>query len=334
MRCDWLTPSGSVNGHPAMDDAWELGHGNRDYDPVIAVLIATHGPAYRNAGAAITFLADGRFAGTISSGCIEADLALRAAELRANPKAGPQMLRYGDGSPFFDLRLPCGGALDVMIFVLRDFEILSEIQHGRAAREGIALQIDAEGRLSSGPLRQTGYSNGIMTIGFGSALSFIIFGAGPEATVFSSILGALGYNHLLLSHDQATLDAASSLNCRSSKFDNIHDIDRLIFDAHTAVILFYHDHDYEPEILARVTESDAFYIGAQGSRATHQSRLLRLEEIGVPARARERVRGPIGLIPSSRDPRELAISVLAEIVSLTPERAMTSIAETHQSHLT
>lgn len=100
--------------HPAMLDPWdaalEWGAGT-----VMAILTATHGPAYRNVGAALAIAHDGRFAGAITSGCVEADLILRAAQVREDGRV--QNLRYGQGSQFFDLRLPCGGAVEIRLFV-------------------------------------------------------------------------------------------------------------------------------------------------------------------------------------------------------------------------
>ena len=75
-------------------------------------------------------------------------------------------------------------------------------------------------------------------------------------------------------------------------------------------------------LLRHLLARPAFYIGAQGSRATQASRLRQLAEMGVAPELRERVRGPIGLIPSSRDPKLLAISVLAEVVMMAGDQVL------------
>lgn len=86
-------------------------------------------------------------------------------------------------------------------------------------------------------------------------------------------------------------------------------------DPRTAIILFFHDHDWEPGILADALTSDAFYIGAQGSRRARDVRLLELEAMGVSKTDRARLFGPVGLIPSVRDAKTLAVSTLAEILA-------------------
>ena len=61
-------------------------------------------------------------------------------------------------------------------------------------------------------------------------------------------------------------------------------------------------------------DSPAFWVGAQGSTRAQSRRRAALAEAGFGASALDRLRGPIGLIPGARDPRVLAVSVLAEIV--------------------
>ena len=78
--------------------------------------------------------------------------------------------------------------------------------------------------------------------------------------------------------------------------------------------MLFHDHDQEPAILRAALATDAFYVGALGSRKTHATRLEMLEEMGVDAHARARIHGPIGLVPSMRNAPMLAVSTLAEII--------------------
>ena len=120
----------------------------------------------------------------------------------------------------------------------------------------------------------------------------------------------------MTTHDEATADAA-----RAQGLSPLRDATPasgaapLDADPWTAVTLFYHDHDREPPVLARALASPAFYVGAQGSLRSHRARVQALREMGVADPDIARLRGPIGLIPSARDPQVLAVSVLAEILS-------------------
>ncbi|RNF35439.1 XdhC family protein [Paracoccus methylarcula] len=308
-----LTTSGQVcQAHPALVDPWEAAL-SAGPGTVMAVLTQTIGPAYRNPGTVMSIAPDGSIAGALTSGCIEADLILHAEQVRA--KGIPRRLRYGQGSPFMDLRLPCGGAIEVMLFLIRDFEILADLSRHRAARRRVSVHLSKAGRLR---LDNSG-ENEDFTIDFPAPTRFVIFGAGPEAILFADLVRSLGYEHVLLSHEDHSLDAAAKMGCKTCRLDALSDFRELVADDRCAALLFYHDHDYEPEILSRLVNGPAYYIGAQGSRTTQANRLARLSEMGVPPEKLARIRGPIGLIPSSRDPKMLAISVLAEVMQAARE---------------
>lgn len=255
---------------------------------------------------------DGRFAGAITSGCIEADLILRADEVR---KTGlVQNLRYGQGSPFIDLRLPCGGAVEVRLLMVRDLEVLSDLAQARTDRRAVSLAISSAGRLTLNEWCPTGSGGETFHLGFRPDLRFLVFGTGAEAAAFAGLLRGMGYDHLVLSHEGSSLAPEQAAGSPVRRIASLSALSDLQADADTAVVLFYHDHDYEPAILHRMLATPAFYIGAQGSRATQTARLARLEAMGVLANKLARLRGPIGLIPSTREPKALAISVLAEII--------------------
>jgi xanthine dehydrogenase accessory factor len=76
----------------------------------------------------------------------------------------------------------------------------------------------------------------------------------------------------------------------------------------------FHDTNWEAPLLRQALAGPCFYVGAVGSRNTHERRCAALREIGCPEHQITRVRGPVGLIPSMRDASMLAISALAEIV--------------------
>ncbi len=75
-------------------------------DGVLAMITDTEGAFFREVGAIMAFGPSGTRVGSLSAGCIEADLATHAIAALANGR--PISLRYGTRSPFFDLRLPCG----------------------------------------------------------------------------------------------------------------------------------------------------------------------------------------------------------------------------------
>jgi len=295
--------------HPAAQDPWHE-VAQSDVAASIAVISLVEGPAYRSPGTAMAFFVDGRQVGALTAGCIEDDVALHA---RAAMKDGvPRRLRYGEGSPFFDLKLPCGGALEITIVPNPARDILQELDARRARREAVSLFLDPAGALSLSVLEDTS----ALRIDFAAPVSFVVLGAGPEAIFFADLVRATGAPHVLYTPEKSTLSHALASGCCARLLKAAALPDEAEVDARTAVVLFFHDHDWEPPILMAALGTPAFYIGAQGSKRTQQSRTNALTARGVSAEACARLRGPIGLIPSVRDPKLLAISVLAEVMAL------------------
>ena len=87
-------------------------------------------------------------------------------------------------------------------------------------------------------------------------------------------------------------------------------------DRRTAIVTLTHDPKIDDPALVAALKSDAFYIGALGSKRTHAKRLERLKEEGVGERAFARIHGPIGLALGGRAPAEIAIAILAQIVQV------------------
>ncbi len=281
---------------------------------VMAVITGVEGPSYRPVGAIMALGQDGSRVGTLSSGCIEGDLLVHAKV--ALESGRPISLRYGQGSPFIDIKLPCGGGLDILLVPRPDVEALGEVRGFRASRKPCSLDIDREtGGLSVGAA-DAAISDDVFRVNFIPEIRFLIFGRGPEASTFASLAHSIGYPALLLSPDAETREDASAVGCPVREITRPTFPEGLGPDQWTAVVAFFHDHDWEPEILASALESPAFYIGAQGSRRSAMARIGELEAMGTAPEALSRLRGPIGLVASARDARTLAVSVLAEVLEV------------------
>ncbi|MDH2327092.1 XdhC family protein [Cereibacter sp. SYSU M97828] len=256
----------------------------------LAVITGVDGPSYRPEGATMVIGPDGRAFGNLSSGCLDADVVQRAAVVLASGRA--ETLRYGRNSPFFDIALPCGGGLDITVIP----------DPPRPALEGAASQLALRqvARIDLSP---------DLVLEIRPQVRFIVFGQGPETSCFARLAQQAGYPVDLFSPDPETLEGAG-----------FGTVDRLMewpaalaADARSAVAVFFHDHDREPPLLEAALASPAFYVGAQGSLRAHRARCAALEARGVPA---GRLASPFGLIPSTRDARTLAVSVLAHVLEV------------------
>jgi xanthine dehydrogenase accessory factor len=85
-------------------------------------------------------------------------------------------------------------------------------------------------------------------------------------------------------------------------------------DDWTAFVFLFHDHDWEEHLLPRALAQRGFYHGAVGSARTHRARVGGLRAAGVPEALLNTLRSGIGLIPATRDPATLALSILSELV--------------------
>jgi xanthine dehydrogenase accessory factor len=93
-------------------------------------------------------------------------------------------------------------------------------------------------------------------------------------------------------------------------------LDRLKPNRRTAVVTLTHDPKLDDPALASALRSEAFYIGALGSRKTHAARCRRLAEAGFGEAEIARIQGPVGLNIGAVSPAEIAVSVLAQITQV------------------
>jgi xanthine dehydrogenase accessory factor len=87
-------------------------------------------------------------------------------------------------------------------------------------------------------------------------------------------------------------------------------------DRRTAILTLTHDPKIDDPALEAALRSEAFYIGALGSRRTHAKRVERLKNAGFDAAAIARIHGPVGLPIGAQTPAEIAISIMAEITAV------------------
>ncbi len=281
----------------------------------LAVIIGCDGPAYRPVGAAMAIFDLAVRVGALSSGCIEQDISHHAMDVLDT--GTPRILRYGQGSPFMDIQLPCGGGLDIALIPQPNKEVLSQVVANKLRRIPCSLSID----LVSGDmqvLRQgaTARTGDVLTLRILPDIRFFIFGKGPEASTFAGLVQSASYPNILLSPDLDTLHDGGVAGCRTRHLTAKQFPNELKVDDRTAITLFFHDHNWEPDILRGALSTSAFYIGAQGSQRARDARLATLKALGVSEHQVQRLYGPIGLIPSARDAQTLAVSVLAEVLKV------------------
>ena len=94
------------------------------------------------------------------------------------------------------------------------------------------------------------------------------------------------------------------------------ELKKLALDRRTAVVTLTHDPKLDDPALISALASEAFFIGALGSRSTHEQRLERLREAGRLEEELKRIHGPVGLNIGSISPEEISISILGQMTQV------------------
>jgi xanthine dehydrogenase accessory factor len=162
----------------------------------------------------------------------------------------------------------------------------------------------------------------------------MIFGAVHVAQPLADFAQRLGFH-------VSVIDARGPLATRA-RFPNVEDLivawpddayEQLTVGANTWIAILTHDPKFDEPALLGALKTDARYIGAVGSRKTNADRRDRLRAAGVPDEDIARIRGPIGLDIGGQTPEEMAISILAEIISVKYGRSGGVLAQVTQGNI-
>ncbi|EFB6636541.1 XdhC family protein [Escherichia coli] len=263
---------------------------------VLVTLVEIHGGAARPLGAQMVVREDGRYCGFVSGGCVEAAAAFEALEMMGSGR--DREIRYGEGSPWFDIVLPCGGGITLTLHKLRSAQPLLAVLNRLEQRKPAGLRYDpqAQSLVCLPTQTRTGWNLNGFEVGFRPCVRLMIYGRSLEAQATASLAAATGYD----SHIFDLFPASASAQ----------------IDTDTAVILLCHDLNRELPVLQAAREAKPFYLGALGSYRTHTLRLQKLHELGWSREETAQIRAPVGIFPKARDAHTLALSVLAEVASV------------------
>jgi xanthine dehydrogenase accessory factor len=225
------------------------------------------------------------------------------------------MLRYGRGSPYLDVRLPCGGGIDLHVDASPSREVLQRAIALGQARKPFALAFDPSTERSSLRLLddETAAKSNEFVRRYEPGLRIVLAGRGWEIVAMSQMAQTANVELVVASQEPATLEFCKPYANSLIRLTTPAAAQPMPIDAHTAVACLFHEHEWEAPILLDALRSPAFYVGALGSRQTHQRRVENLRELGAGPDDIARLKGPIGLF-ASRDPRSLAVSALSEII--------------------
>jgi xanthine dehydrogenase accessory factor len=295
-------------------------------------------------GSKLVVSEDGQMQGSVSGGCVESDVyEVCRAVLRGDD---PRLVTYGiSDDQALEVGLPCGGEIDVFVREA-DPELDSRLRALGDRRAVVFTDLDdgsqrlvVEGEdARADELVRGGHSRVVELDGrrvfadvLGPPLRLLVFGAVDTAESLCAAAKALGWRTIV-----------SDARSRFATAERVPSADELIVawpedalvrirpDHATAIVVLTHDEKFDIPTLLGALETEAFYIGAIGSRRNQEKRRERLLEEGVSEDALERVHGPAGLDLGAHTPAETALSILAEILAVRAGRSGGALRQSTQ----
>jgi xanthine dehydrogenase accessory factor len=298
----------------------------------MARVVATRRSAPRPVGSKLIVSQSGELAGSVSGGCVENEVVEAAREVLGG--AAPRLLTFGISDDLaLSVGLPCGGEIDVWVSE-PDPDLLARLAQiarddGRAV-DFVDLEDGSERLVPHGDnpvadeVIRGGHSKVVELHGrklfadiLGPPPRLLVYGAVDTADALCAAARGLGWHTIVA-------DARGRF-ATPERLPNAHEIlvawpeetlAQVQPDHATAVVVLTHDDKFDVPMLVGTLTTDAFYVGALGSRRNQERRRERLLEAGVDESALERISGPAGLDIGAHSPAETALSIVAEIMAV------------------
>jgi xanthine dehydrogenase accessory factor len=297
---------------------------------VLATVVRTWGSSPRPVGSIMALCEDASVVGSVSGGCIEDDLVYQytrkhekgVSDVHPIPVGPPQLVKYGvSADEAHRFGLPCGGTLELLLEFDPELQVLDQLVawlgEGRLVQRSVAL---ADGRamlqLCETPSELKRTATTLSNV-FGPGYRMLIIGAGQMSEYLATMAQFNGFAvtvcdpreehraswsvpHVTLSHEMPD-DIMASFKP----------------DRRCAIVALTHDPKLDDLALLEALQSEAFYIGAIGSRRNNQLRQQRMvQHFDQTEDTLRRLRGPIGIFIGSKTPPEIAVSIMAEVLAV------------------
>jgi xanthine dehydrogenase accessory factor len=263
-------------------------------------VVATRRSAPRPLGSKLAVTRSGRIFGSVSGGCVEADVAERCQAILAGE--APTMVSYGiEDEAAWTVGLPCGGEIDVF---LEPFRGAPDLERGTSY---VVVAGEEAGRRWTEPEHvRTGLRENVFAEAVAPPLRLVAVGAGDLAEALCALAKPLGWRTVVV-------DPRAGLANRE-RVPSADEIvvawpDEIEIDPETALVSLVHEERIDVPALRAGVEGGAFYVGALGSRRAQEKRAEKLGDLA------DSVRGPVGLDLGGETPAEIALEIVGEILA-------------------
>ena len=286
----------------------------------LATVISTWGSSPRPVGGQMAIDQNGEIIGSVSGGCIEGAVITEGIKSLSDGKT--RVKDYGISNDMaWEVGLACGGELKVLIQPLQiEDKIIFSIVESIRKREVIKLKINTK----SG-LRTIDKSISQQSSSFNQLMNEFIHIFDPKPRLF--IIGAVHIAQELvklatIADFEITLIDPRDHFATKKRFPNcqiINDwpdiaLSKFKFDKATHLVTLTHDPKIDDPALIYSLKKNIGYVGSLGSKRTHKKRCERLSLLGFNQNDLNKIHGPIGLDIKAKNPAEIAISILGEII--------------------
>jgi xanthine dehydrogenase accessory factor len=271
----------------------------------LATVVATRRSAPRPLGSKLAVTASGRLYGSVSGGCVEADVAERCKAVLEGSLS--EVISYGIADDeAWSVGLPCGGEIDVFV---EPFAGTPPIERGTSY---VVVSGDKVGeRWHDDTPTRTELRGDVFAEAVSPPPRLVAVGAGDIAEALCALAKPLGWHTVVV-------DPRAGLATR----ERVPSADELLVvwpedvdvDADTALVSLVHEERLDLPALKRAVEGGAFYVGALGSRRAQEKRREHLGDL------LDQVRGPVGLDLGGETPSEVALEILAEMLAVRKNR--------------
>ena len=304
---------------------WRVG-GKR---ALMATVVRTWGSSPRPVGSIMALCEDGSVVGSVSGGCIEDDLIYRFTQAYAAKEPGhqipsgpPSFVKYGvTADEAHRFGLPCGGTLELLLEY--DPDPAGLVALVRALESGLLMQrtvrlSDGAATLAPAPAPTGLEANEIQVVNtFGPEYRMLLIGAGQLTEYLATMALFSGFAVTVCDPREEYRGAwnVAGATVLSDMPDDV--VAAFQPDRRSCVVALTHDPKLDDLALLEALKSEAFYVGAIGSRRNNEARHQRMiEHFDQSAASLARLRGPIGIYIGSKTPPEIAVSVMAEILAV------------------
>lgn len=313
-----------------------LGWRNQGRRALLATVVRTWGSSPRPVGSVMALCETGAVVGSVSGGCIEDDLIYRYSRAHGSvqgssappgitheiPSGPPERVKYGvSADEAHRFGLPCGGTLELVLEFNPDATSLDELVRTLTAGHLVERRTElATGRVE---LRAAATPAALADDGvwlsntFGPEYRMLLIGAGQLTEYLATMALFNGFAVTVCDprEEYRSAWAVPGVTIVTEMPDDV--VREFRVDRRSCVIALTHDPKLDDLALLEALGTEAFYVGAIGSRRNNEARHARMiEHFDQTEDSLARLRGPIGIYIGSKTPAEIAVSVMAEVLAV------------------